>query len=211
MDLNSEIGYLTTLSNEMFAEIFELQPRDSGSSNTILISHEETVKQLIEEFLDKIPNDFYMADIMTRFEERTPYVVVVYQECERMNRLFGEMRRSLRELILGHRGELTITPDMELLDECITFDRVPLTWTKLAYPSTACLSMWFPNLLRRHQELYKWSIDFSLPISIWLPGLFNPQSFLTAIMQVAARKNEWPLDRMCLTIEVTGKHRGDYT
>lgn len=211
MHLNAEIVTGVTLSNDMFAEIFGLQPRDSGSSSVILISREETVKQLIEELQDKIPDDFHMDDIMTRFEERTPYVVVVYQECERMNRLFGEMRRSLRSLMLGHRGELTITSDMELLDECITFDRVPSRWAKLSGPSTLGMQLWFSNLLHRHQELYKWSIDFSLPISVWLPGLFNPQSFLTAIMQVAARKNEWPLDRMCLTIEVTGKHRDDYT
>lgn len=211
MHLNAEIGYLTTLSNNMFSEIFELQPRDSGSSSVILVPREETVKQLIEEFQDKTPDDFQMADIMARFEERTPYVVVVYQECERMNHLLCEMRRSLRELMLGHRGELTITSEMELLDECIMFDRVPLTWSKLAYPSTLGLQLWFLNLLQRHQELYKWSIDFCLPISVWLPGLFNPQSFLTAIMQVAARKNEWPLDRMCLTIDVTGKNRDDFT
>lgn len=211
MHLNAEIGFLTTLSNNMFSQIFELQPRDSGSSSVILVSREETVKQLIEEFQDKIPDDFHMAEIMTRFEERTPYVVVVYQECERMNQLLGELRRSLRELMLGHRGELTITPEMELLDECLMFDRVPSTWTKLAYPSTLGLQLWFSNVLQRHQELYKWSIDFSLPICVWLPGLFNPQSFLTSIMQVSARKNEWPLDRMCLTIEVTGKHRDDFT
>lgn len=210
MHLNAEIGYLTTLSNKVFAEIFELQPRDSGSSSVILISREESVKQMIEEFQDKIPDDFHMTDIMTRFEERTPYVVVIYQECERMNRLFCEMRRSLRELMLGHRGELTTTSDMELLDECITFDRVPTKWALLAYPSTLTMQLWFSDLLRRHQQLKLWSIDFSLPIAVWLPGLFNPQSFLTAIMQVAARKNELAIDRMCLTIEVTGKHRDDY-
>lgn len=211
MHLNAEIGFLTTLSNNIFTEIFELQPRDSGSSSVVLVTREETIKQSIEELQDKIPDNFHMGEIMTRFEERTPYVVVVYQECERINQLLSEVRRSLRELMLGHRGELTFTPDMEMLDECIVYDKVPITWTKLSYPNTFGLQTWFANLLQRHQELYKWSIDFSLPISVWLPGLFNPQSFLTAIMQAAARKNEWPLDRMCLSIEVTGKTRDDFT
>ena len=26
-------------------------------------------------------------------------------------------------------------------------------------------------------------------------GLFNPQSFLTAVMQTTARRNDWPLDK----------------
>ena len=42
--------------------------------------------------------------------------------------------------------------------------------------------------------------------AVWLGGLFNPQSFLTAIMQQTARKNEWPLDKMCLQCDVTKKY-----
>ena len=52
-----------------------------------------------------------------------------------------------------------------------------------------------------------WTSDFNLPASVWLSGFFNPQSFLTAIMQSTARKNELPLDKMCLTCEVTKKQR----
>jgi len=50
-----------------------------------------------------------------------------------------------------------------------------------------------------------------LPVTVWLAGFFNPQSFLTAIMQSMARKNEWPLDKMCLAVEVTKKNREDMT
>lgn len=55
----------------------------------------------------------------------------------------------------------------------------------------------------------EWTTDFKVPCSVWLGGLFNPQSFLTAIMQVTARKNEWPLDRMTLQIEVTKKQKDE--
>ena len=44
---------------------------------------------------------------------------------------------------------------------------------------------------------------------MWLPGFFNPQSFLTAIMQSTARKNELPLDKMCLTCDVTKRNCGE--
>ena len=56
-----------------------------------------------------------------------------------------------------------------------------------------------------------WTNDFNLPSSVWLPGFFNPQSFLTAIMQSTARKNELPLDKMCLTCEVTKKTKEEMT
>ena len=56
-----------------------------------------------------------------------------------------------------------------------------------------------------------WTSDFNLPSSVWLPGFFNPQSFLTAIMQSTARKNELPLDKMCLVCEVTKKNKEEVT
>ena len=56
-----------------------------------------------------------------------------------------------------------------------------------------------------------WTADFNLPISVWLPGFFNPQSFLTAVMQSTARKNELPLDKMCLVCEVTKKCKEEMT
>lgn len=61
------------------------------------------------------------------------------------------------------------------------------------------------------QELEAWTMDFTLPTTVWLAGFFNPQSFLTAVMQSMARKNEWPLDKMCLSVEVTKKNREDMT
>merc|ERR1712147_275704 len=39
----------------------------------------------------------------------------------------------------------------------------------------------------------------------WMSGFFNPQSFLTAILQAQARKNEWPLDKVVVACEVTKK------
>lgn len=61
------------------------------------------------------------------------------------------------------------------------------------------------------QELEVWSTDFVLPATVWLAGFFNPQSFLTAIMQSTARKKQWPLDKMCLAVDVTKKTREEVT
>lgn len=42
-----------------------------------------------------------MSDITSKTAERSPYILVCFQECERMNTLISEIRRSLRELDLG--------------------------------------------------------------------------------------------------------------
>jgi dynein heavy chain len=87
------------------------------------------------------------------------------------------------------------------------FFKVPPTWTKRAYASMNGLSTWYADLILRIKELESWTADFSLPSSVWLPGFFNPQSFLTAIMQSTARKNELPLDKMSLACDVTKKNK----
>ncbi|MBZ3875864.1 Dynein heavy chain 11, axonemal [Sciurus carolinensis] len=107
-------------------------------------------------------------------------------------------------------GELTLSPDVEAQQFALSYDTVPEGWSKLAYPSTYGLAQWFNDLLLRCRELDMWTQDLALPAVVWLSGFFNPQSFLTAIMQTMARKNEWPLDRMCLTVDVTKKTKEDY-
>ena len=59
--------------------------------------------------------------------------------------------------------------------------------------------------------MQEWSGDFNLPKAVWLPGLFNSQSFLRAILQTTARANGWPLDKMVLSTEVTKKELSDIT
>ena len=54
---------------------------------------EEKVKSIVDDIMEKLPDPFNMIEIMGKVEERTPYVVVAFQECERMNILTREMRR----------------------------------------------------------------------------------------------------------------------
>ncbi|XP_017082814.2 dynein heavy chain 17, axonemal [Drosophila eugracilis] len=208
---NAEIGFLTTASEQLLRTIFELQPRESELSSHCGAPREELVKIMIDDFLDKLQDEFNLQALLNRVERKTPFVVVALQECERMNALIREIKRSLRELMLGLRGELTITQEMEKLDHAIFYDHVPGAWARLAYPSMLGLQSWFADLLHRIKELAGWLNDFKLPCAIWLGGLFNPQSFLTAIMQESARKHDLPLDRMLISCDVTKKQKDDVT
>lgn len=66
-----------------------------------LFSAMEQVKAFLEEILDRVTDEFNIPELMAKVEERTPYIVVALQECERMNILTREIQRSLRELHLG--------------------------------------------------------------------------------------------------------------
>lgn len=59
------------------------------------------MKYLLDEILERLPESFNMLELHGKVEEKTPYVLVALQECERMNTLTDEIRRSLKELDLG--------------------------------------------------------------------------------------------------------------
>uniref|UniRef100_A0A674H6Q3 Dynein axonemal heavy chain 17 n=1 Tax=Taeniopygia guttata TaxID=59729 RepID=A0A674H6Q3_TAEGU len=208
---NAEMGFLTVTSDRLFRTVLELQPKESEAAGGSGVSREEQVKSVLDEIIGQLPEPFNMEEMMAKAKEKTPYTVVALQECERMNILTNEIRRSLKELDLGLQGELTITSEMEELSNALFYDSVPESWTRYAYPSLLSLANWYADLLLRIRELEVWSTDFVLPATVWLAGFFNPQSFLTAIMQSTARKKQWPLDKMCLAVDVTKKTREEIT
>jgi dynein heavy chain, axonemal len=157
---NAEIGFLTTRAENIFRTVFEMQPRDAGASGGATVSREDKVKQVLDEIMEKMPEEFNMVEIMGKVEERTPYVIVAFQECERMNYLTNEIKRSLKELDLGLKGELTVTSLMEELENALFMDSVPRIWSLRAYPSLAGLTGWYGDLVLRLRELETWSTDF---------------------------------------------------
>ncbi|XP_070411429.1 dynein axonemal heavy chain 10-like [Nothobranchius furzeri] len=50
---------------------------------------------------------------------------------------------------------------------------------------------------------FVYKVDKGEPKVIWLAGLHVPESYLTALVQAACRKNGWPLDRSTLYTKVT--------
>lgn len=71
------------------------------------------------------------------------------------------------------------------LPQCFTaLYNFQCAWEKLAWPSKKNLLSEFMDMLRRIAQLGSWSEDLVTPQCVWLPGLFNPTAYLTAVMQV---------------------------
>ena len=139
-----------------------------------------------------------------------PFVVVAMHECKRMNSLLAEVRRSLDELQRGLNGKLNISARMDELAEAVNLDQVPGTnplhrasWLRLSWASNKNLAAWVDDLVKRVRQLSTWTGTLTLPKCLWLPGLFNPTAFLTAIMQVTARRLKLPLNQMSIETHVT--------
>ena len=204
MHPNAEIGFRLMNAGSMFDNLRELQPRGAGAAGGASVTDKAGAQ--LEEITGLLPDQFDMLDILDRAPEvRTPYVNVFLQEIERMQFLMGEMKRSLAELALGLKGDLQITEVMESLMNCLADGLRPPGWDKYGYPSKRNLGSWIRDLLERQKQLSDWTGDMGLPKSTCLSYLFNPQSFLTAVMQTTARQNDWPLDRTVAQTDVQKK------
>jgi dynein heavy chain len=212
---NSEIAYLNEACNNIFYTMLRLEV-GSGSSG----GSDGGINALIVDLQSRCPLKF---DLITIHEkavpllgtsekpgETQPYVLVAEQECARMNVLLSEIMRSLDELQKGLAGQLNMTNMMEELASALIINQVPgrnpfhkASWEKLAWASKKSLSSWYPDMILRCEALAKWSAKLVRPFSLWLPGLFNPTSYNTAIMQVTARAHQQPLDKMTIETHVT--------
>jgi dynein heavy chain, axonemal len=67
---------------------------------------------------------FELDSIKASVEEMGPFQNVFMMECERTNALLGEMIRSLLELDMGFKGDLTMSEAMETLQECLYLEKV---------------------------------------------------------------------------------------
>lgn len=212
MHPNEEIAVKTTQANTLFARILELQPSASGGGGgggSDVAASQARVQLVLEQTLESVKGiSFNIEDIAGQFnsDERTPYQNVFLQECERMNILVAEIIRSLRELNLGLSGDLQMSESMEELQKALFLGRVPTTWAALAYPSLNGIANWVANLVQRAGQLQEWTEDSSrIPMVVRIDYLFNPQSFLNAILQDAARAQHLELDKISIVTEVTRK------
>jgi len=203
---NAEIDFRTTMSNRIMATILDLQARDSAGGDGAMSPDaiaEQAASDIADRFNDK---KFDTDDIARGLEEQGPYQNVFLQEMDVMNNLLSEVMRSLEELKLGFAGELTMSDAMDALKTSLYMDRIPATWQKRAWPSMRALSPWLLDFTLRLNQLDEWQNNpAEIPKVTWLSGLYNPQSFLTAICQVTAQANKWELDKLVTWTDVTKK------
>ena len=208
---NAEIGYLTNWTASIFECILSL----GGGGGAAAGSSSSGVKDSMDYFMKTLPENFQLISIMERAEpllksDSQPFVVVALQECQRMNGLLTEIRRSLIELEKGMKGQLNMSQPMEDLIKAISINQWPgrnpfsqCLWESKAWPSMKNLVSEYLDMLERVKQLVTWSAELKTPYSLWLPGLFNPTSYLTAVMQVTARRTGLPLDQMTTETHIT--------
>ena len=195
---NAEIGYLTSYTEMICFTVIVLSGGGGGSSGGDESGGGSTgVRRTLASLAGQIPERFKLLALNDKAEPllsttEAPYVLVALQEFERMNVLLAFMVKTLSELEKGLNGQLNMSAAMDDLLAALTINQVPgrnpfhkTSWEKLAWWSKKSLLTWFSDMLLRVAQMQEWSTELELPLSLWYPGLFNPMSFNTAIMQVS--------------------------
>jgi len=88
----------------------------------------------------------------------------------------------------------------------VFLNRVPARWMALSFDTTRGLSSWCESLGARLAQLNAWKDEpQKIPVVTWINRLKNPQSFLTAIKQVYARKNVKELNKLYIQTDILKK------
>jgi len=214
MHPNAEIGFRTNSTEKLFFDILAMGGGSDGAGSGEG-SQRNAVRETMTYIQERLPEEFEMVSLSLKAKPLLegpagPYIVVALQECSRMNALISEIRKSISDLDKGLKGQLNMSQAMEDLVSAFNMNQWPgrdpfskCMWEKLAWPSQKNLSSQFSDMLLRVDQLAKWTEELETPKSIWLPGLFNPSSYLTAAQQVTARDTGVALDKMTIETHFT--------
>lgn len=67
----------------------------------------------MDDLRNRTPDYFNMINMEEKAKDKTPFLVVCLQECERMNGLLKVIKDTLTDLDMGLSGALNMTDSME--------------------------------------------------------------------------------------------------
>jgi len=123
---------------------------------------------------------------------------VLQQEVLRFNRLLGLIRSTLKQLQQAIKGEVVMSPELELISQALFDNKIPEQWMKRSFPSLKPLASYIVDFVNRLKFIQEW-IDNGAPNVVWLSGFFFTQSFLTGVKQDFARKYKIAIDKIEFT------------
>ena len=63
----TSVRFLTATSDNMFRTVLEMQPRDAAAGGGgVGMTKEDKVKAMLDDILEKLPDEFNMAEIMSK-------------------------------------------------------------------------------------------------------------------------------------------------
>ncbi|VDO04672.1 unnamed protein product [Rodentolepis nana] len=202
-----------SITESNFFRKSKLSVEDGGGLDSEGVQTKDAVlDSMAASILGRLPPPFDVKSIRKRriSGEITPTIVVLQQELDRFNLILREMRNSLTDLRRAIAGEVGMSTELDAVAACLGRGTIPAAWRKLVPATEKSLADWLQQLIQRNEQYKSWADvgRSELPV-MWLSGLHLPQSYLTALIQKACRKNGWALDKCTMSTFVTDVQPSD--
>jgi dynein heavy chain len=116
--------------------------------------------------------------------------------------MISTCKSSLKMLGKAITGIVLMSGDLEGMFNAFLVQKVPGNWEKVAYPCLKPLNAWVADFIERIDFMMSW-LTKGPPMSFWISCFFFPQGFMTASLQVHARKTKIPIDTLEFFSDVT--------
>ncbi|CEM09924.1 unnamed protein product [Vitrella brassicaformis CCMP3155] len=191
---NANLAVAISEAMNVIRTAMSLQPKTGAGAGK---SPEEVFSATAADIVAKLPKLFDVEAVARKYPVRYDESMntVLVQELMRFNKLLNVVRRSLVDVQAAVKGLVVSTPELEEVGSGLFDNRVPASWSKVAYPSLKPLGSWVRDFLARLDFMQKW-IDEGPPPNYWISGFFFTQSFLTGTLQNYARAAGVPIDQL---------------
>jgi len=162
---------------------------------------EEIVDEMATDFKARIPDAPKSKTAHPETYKKTPQGGIVSigvfhgQEYSRTQTMIGTVKASLTMLGKAIKGIVLMGADLEQMYNSFLEQKVPGNWGKVAYPCLKPLNSWVVDFIERIAFMVDW-LQNGPPLSFWISCFFFPQGFMTAALQVHARKTKIPIDTL---------------
>lgn len=196
---NALITAQFTQAKKFLDTVVSIQPKiSSGGTGK---KPEEIANDMADEFLKKIPDGTKKKAAHPNTYKKTAQGGVVSigvfhgQEYDRILKMITVIKKSLSVLKQAIKGTVLMSGEMEGMYNAFLVQKVPANWEKIAYPCLKPLNSWVEDFIARVDFMVSW-LTKGPPNSFWISCFFFPQGFMTAALQLHARKTKIPIDML---------------
>jgi hypothetical protein len=177
----------------IFNSLIEIQPTLIAASDTL--SEEQFALHLVDGLIEDLPSPFNVHAFKKRFDLEDMLATVLHHEILLYNELLRVMSDSLTLMQRGLKGLIIIDESLDQLNRRLLANKVPEMWLSCSFPSILPLRLYMADLRQRVAFLDEW-VQVKQPLIVRLGAFFHPEEFLTAVLQIYARKNVVPFDSL---------------
>jgi dynein heavy chain len=201
---NADVVFQMKETRELMHALTSIQPKATSAQGGR--SPDKIVLELLADLKLRLPPQIDKAGAHdTTFEDmesgKNTMGVFLGQELVRYNRLLKVIKDSMTSLEHAIKGLVVMSTELEAMFHSLLYNKVPLMWEVVAYPSLKPLAFWFTDLVKRVGAINDWLVN-GPPGCFWISAFFFPQGFMTAVLQRYARKTQIPIDTLRFRSEV---------